>query len=87
MAEKKEKSKPASVAKKRPKGPKLIKEARAHFLVARTAASMGPAEYICVPSVDGCLRFGRDPKTGDYSIPPYGELMDCATCRSGGRAA
>jgi hypothetical protein len=70
-----------------PKGfkrPKSIREADAHLLVARTAASMAPPPYICVPTGPPpapCLRYGRDPDTGDYDIPPFGEEMDCAACR------
>jgi hypothetical protein len=66
---------------------KSISEPNAHALVARTAASMGPPPYICVPTGPPpapCLRYSRDPNTGAYSIPPYGELMDCGTCRGGG---
>jgi len=67
--------------------PQSISEAKAHLMVARTAASMGPPPYICLPTgapPAPCLRFKRDPNTGDYNIPPGGEPMDCATCRSGG---
>jgi hypothetical protein len=70
--------------------PKSIAESHAHALVARTDASMGPAPYICVPTGPPpapCLRYRRDPNTGEYSIPPFGEPMDCAACRAGGRKA
>ena len=63
-----------------------IAEADAHLMAARTAASMGPPAYICIPTGPPpapCLRYGRDPKTGEYSIPPYGTPMDCAACRAG----
>jgi hypothetical protein len=65
---------------------KSIPAAHAHMLVATTAASMGPPPYICVPTgppPSPCLRFGLDTKTGQYSIPPFGEEIDCATCRGG----
>lgn len=68
--------------------PKSIAETKAHALVALTAASMGPPPYICVPTGPPpapCLRYSRDPNTGEYSIPPFGEPMDCATCRAGAR--
>jgi hypothetical protein len=68
--------------------PKSITEPDAHALVARTAASMGPPPYICVPTGPPpapCLRYRRDPKTGEYSIPPFGEPMDCAVCRGSAR--
>jgi len=89
------KAKPKKIAKKVdpklpiPKGfkrPHKIAEADAHLLAARTAASMGPPPYICTPTGPPpapCLRFGRDPNTGEYSIPPYGVPMDCAACRAG----
>jgi hypothetical protein len=70
--------------------PRSIGEANAHRLVALTTASMGPPPYICVPTGPPpapCLRFRRDPNTGEYAIPPFGEPMDCATCRAGARAA
>lgn len=65
-------------------------EPEAHALVARTAASMGPPPYICVPTgapPAPCLRYRRDPKTGAYNIPPFGEVMDCAKCRGAKGAA
>jgi hypothetical protein len=65
-----------------------IAEADAHLMAARTAASMGPPAYICVPTGPPpapCLRYGRDPNTGEYAIPPFGTPMDCAACRGGGR--
>jgi hypothetical protein len=64
-----------------------ITEADAHLMAARSEVSMGPPAYICVPTGPPpapCLRYGRDPKTGEYSIPPNGEPMDCAACRAGG---
>jgi hypothetical protein len=63
-----------------------IKEADAHLMVARTTATMGPPPFICVasgPPPAPCLRYNRDPKTGEYSIPPFGIPMDCAACRAG----
>jgi hypothetical protein len=63
-----------------------IAEADAHLMAARTDVSMGPPAYICVPTGPPpapCLRYGRDPNTGEYSIPPKGEPMDCAACRAG----
>ena len=72
-----------------PKGfkrPKSISEPDAHLMVARTGASMGPPPYICVPTGPPpapCLRFERDPATGEYAIPPGGIPMDCAACRAG----
>ncbi len=65
---------------------KSISAPEAHMMVATTAASMGPPPYICVPTGPPpfpCLRYHRDPNTGQYSIPPGGEPMDCATCRGG----
>ena len=60
---------------------------QAHLLVASSAASMGPPPYICVPtgpsSKDPCLRFHLDPNTGQYNIPPFGEVIDCTLCRRG----
>lgn len=60
---------------------------QAHLLVARSGASMGPPPYICVPTgpspQDPCLRYYLDPKTGEYSIPPFGEIVPCAICRGG----
>jgi hypothetical protein len=82
--------KPASALPKGFKRRKSISEADAHLLVARTAASFGPPPYICVPtgpSPAPCLRYGRDPLTGDYNIPPDGVVVDCAACRAGRRAA
>lgn len=69
---------------------RTLTEPEAHALVARSAASMGPPPYICVPTGPPpapCLRYQRDPKTGAYSIPPFGEVIDCAVCRAGGRGA
>ena len=72
-----------------PKGIKRkrsIKAAEAHLMVARTTASMGPPPYICVttgPPPALCLRYNLDPKTGEYSRPPFGIPMDCAACRAG----
>lgn len=63
---------------------KSIPAAEAHLLVARTAASMAAPPYICVPTgppPSQCLKYSLDPQTGQYDIPPYGELMDCAACR------
>jgi hypothetical protein len=63
-----------------------IAEADAHLMAARTDASMGPPAYICVPTGPPpapCLRYGRDPKTGEYSIPPNGTPMACSDCRAG----
>ena len=63
---------------------KFIRAADAHLLVARTAASMAPPPYICVPSGPPpapCLKYGLDPATGLYAIPPFGQVMDCAACR------
>jgi hypothetical protein len=73
---------------KLPKGfkrPTSIPAAHAHMLVATTAASFGQPPYICVSTGPGgpCLRFYLDPATGSYTIPPGGEVMDCAVCRGG----
>jgi hypothetical protein len=90
MAKKKGKSTPGGAVPKGFRRRKSIREANAHLMVARTAASFGPPQYICVPTGPPpapCLRYGRDPSTGDYNIPPGGVVMDCATCRGGGRAA
>jgi hypothetical protein len=65
---------------------KAIPAPDAHMMVATSSASMGPPPYICVPTGPPpypCLRYGLDPNTGQYSIPPNGEPMDCATCRGG----
>jgi hypothetical protein len=65
---------------------KSISAANAHLLAATTAASMGPPPFICVPTGPPpapCLRYYRDPKTGEYAIPPFGVEMDCAACRAG----
>jgi hypothetical protein len=63
--------------------PESIPAAHAHHLVATTAASFGPPPFICVSTGPGgpCLRFFRDPNTGDFTVPPGGEVIDCATCR------
>jgi len=93
MAKKRSKMPKRSAAKKAsalPKGfrrRKSISAPDAHMLAATTAASMGPPPYVCIPTgppPSPCLRYGRDPNTGQYSIPPMGELMDCAACRGGG---
>ena len=88
MARKPGQSEPGHESGTIPKGFKRpnngIRAAEAHLLVATTAASMGPPPYICVPTGPPpapCLRFSRDPKTGDHTIPPFGEEMDCTTCR------
>jgi hypothetical protein len=63
---------------------KFIRAAEAHELVARTSAFMAAPPHICVPTGPPpapCLRYSRDPNTGDYNIPPFGEEMDCAACR------
>lgn len=68
---------------------KSISAAHAHLLVASTAASMGPPPFICVPTGPPpapCLRYGLDPKTGEYIIPPFGVEMDCAACRAGAKS-
>ena len=60
---------------------------QAHLLVSTSAASMGPPPYICVPTgpspQDPCLRYHLDPRTGEYSIAPFGEIVPCAICRRG----
>jgi len=71
---------------KLPKGfkrPESISAADAHHLVATTAASFSPPQFICIPTgPDGpCLRFFRDPNTGAYTIPPGGQVIDCADCK------
>jgi len=62
-------------------------ESQAHLLVATSSASMGPPPYICVPTgpspQDPCLRYYRDPKTGEYNTPRRGEVVPCAICRGG----
>ncbi len=66
--------------------PRSVAEPDAHLMAARTDVSMGPPAYICVPTGPPpapCLRYGRDPNTGEYSIPPFGKPMDCAACRAG----
>jgi hypothetical protein len=63
---------------------KFIRAADAHLLVARTAASMAAPPFICVPTGPPpapCLRYGLDPATGLYAIPPFGQVMDCTACR------
>jgi hypothetical protein len=78
---------PPKAKAKLPKGFKRRKSilgSEAHMLVATTSAFMGPPPFICVPTGPPpypCLRYGRDPKTGQYNIPPWGEPVDCATCR------
>jgi hypothetical protein len=65
---------------------KSIPAPQAHMLVASTSSFMAPPPYICVPTGPPpypCLRYGRDPKTGQYSIPPWGKVMDCDACRAG----
>lgn len=94
---KRPKSKPAKRNVKRavdreqlvvPKGFKrqrLIKAANAHLLVATSSTFMTQPKYICMPTGPApapCLRYGLDPQTGEYSIPPFGELMSCAACRA-----
>jgi len=68
---------------------KSIAATEAHMLVATTSSFMGPPPFICVPTgpaPNPCLRYGLDPNTGQYSIPPFGELMDCAACRASASA-
>jgi len=68
---------------------KSIAAAEAHMLVAAASSSKGPPPFICVPTgpaPNPCLRYGLDPNTGQYNIPPFGELMDCAACRGSNRA-
>lgn len=62
-----------------------ISAADAHMLVATSAASFAQPPYICLPTGPGgpCLRYYLDPATGAYTIPPFGEVMDCAACRGG----
>lgn len=81
-------AKPPRPRLKLPKGfkrPTSISAADAHMLVATTAASFGPPPYVCVSTGPGgpCLRFYLDPATGSYTIPPGGEVIDCAVCRGG----
>src|SRR5262249_1936743 len=50
------------------------------------AAEVSRPPYVCVrtgPPPNPCLRYRLDPATGQYSIPPYGEVIDCALCASG----
>jgi hypothetical protein len=57
----------------------------AHLLVATTSSFMAAPPFICVPTGPPpfpCLRYGLDPNTGQYSIPPFGQPMDCAACRA-----
>src|SRR5437016_3959930 len=63
--------------------PVSIPVAQAHLLVATSGASFGPPPFICVSTGPGgpCLRYFRDPNTGDYTVPRDGEIIDCATCR------
>ena len=57
----------------------------AHMMTATSTVFMTQPKYICVPSGPPpapCLRYGLDPATGEYGIPPFGEEMDCATCKA-----
>jgi hypothetical protein len=62
-----------------------ISAPEAHMMTATSSVFMSQPRYICVPSGPPpfpCLRYGLDPNTGEYSIPPFGEPMDCAACRA-----
>ena len=93
MAKKAKKAKSAKKTKqalKLPKGfkrPRSILGPQTSLAAAASGTSRAAPDHICVPTggpKDPCLRYRLDPKTGQYSIPPFGELMDCATCRGGG---
>jgi hypothetical protein len=77
---------------KTPKGfrrKKSISAANAHLLVATSSAFMAPPPFMCQPTGPApapCLRFGYDAKSKTYSIPPYGELVDCEVCKRGTKA-
>jgi hypothetical protein len=68
------------------KRPRSIAGPQGHSLAA-SATTMAPLPHICVPTGppgSPCLKYTLDPTTGEYSVPRFGELMDCATCRGGG---
>lgn len=57
---------------KRAKRKRSIKEADAHLMVARTAASIGPPPYICVttrPPPAPCLRYTVMTKPENTAFP------------------
>jgi len=88
-AKKKTKKKKSKQALKIPKGfkrPRAILGPQTSLADPAMGGSKAAPDHICVPTGgtnDPCLRYRLDPNTGQYSIPPFGELMDCATCRGG----
>ena len=47
----------------------------------KKAKKAGPPPYKCQRTLDGCLKFKRNPVTGKYNMPAGGERVDCASCR------
>jgi len=61
----------------------MVKKARAKKAAAqpRAKADDGPP-YKCQTTDEPgtCLRFNRNPRTGQYNLPPGGIRMKCADC-------
>jgi hypothetical protein len=66
-------AKKTSSAKKKKVAPKRLRTARA-------AAAAPP--YKCATTLEPgvCLRFNRNPRTGQYNLPPGGIRVPCNTC-------
>src|ERR1700731_4199738 len=49
---------------------------------ARPAAAGGPPPYKCQTTLEPgvCLRFNRNPATGQYNLPPGGTRVNCSDC-------
>jgi len=74
------KKKPSPKRKAAPKKKKAAKPRGTARMV--TAAAGAPPPYKCertlVPGV--CLKFNRNPATGQYNLPPGGIRVDCSEC-------
>jgi len=61
---------------------KKAKKAKAKKAAASAPGTGGPPYKCATTDEPGtCLRFNRNPRTGNYDLPPGGIKMKCSDCR------